>query len=189
MRQKIEYERSFKPEIKHRVINSNKTTFTKNPKLQTMIKTNRLNTLIAITAAFAVISSFTTRDAMWSAAKEVVSAAIPVTSNNHVGEVASVDFYVNGFGETAKQVTLKVGKKYTLKSVIGNICMKVEYNWLIWGATPTVPSKTTANPVVVFKKAGTYSTELNLVTYHVGGGSTCSSNGSKKKVNYIKVIK
>lgn len=176
-------------EIKHRVPNSNKPTFTKKPKLHTMIKTNRLNTFIAITSAFVVVSSFTNKSVMISSARAVVSTANSLSNKNHVDEVASVDFYVAGFSQSASQVKLKVGKKYTVKSVIGNICMKVEYNWLIWGATPTVPSKTTAHPVVVFKKAGTYSLELGLVTYHVGGGSTCSSNGSKKKINYIKVVK
>lgn len=104
-----------------------------------------------------------------------------------VGEVAFVDFYFEGFSIETKEVTLKVGVEYTIKAIIGNICEKREFYWLIWGATPTSPS--TQEAKVKFKQVGVYSVELILRTSHVGGGSVCSSNGQKRKENYVRVIK
>lgn len=106
---------------------------------------------------------------------------------DQVGEVAFVDFYFEGFSEDAKEVTLKVGKEYTIKSIIRNICDKREFNWLIWGATPTSP--TTSEAKVKFNQVGIFSVELLLRTSHVGGGSVCSSNGQKRKENYVRVVK
>lgn len=108
------------------------------------------------------------------------------SGNKQVGEIAFVDFYFEGFSEDATEVTLQVGREYTIKSIIGNICEKREFNWLIWGATPTSP--TTPEAKVKFNQVGIFTVELILRTSHVGGGSVCSSNGQKRKVNYVRVI-
>jgi hypothetical protein len=106
---------------------------------------------------------------------------------DQVGQVAFVDFYFDGFSEDAKEVTLKVGREYTIKAKIGNICDKREFNWLIWGATPTSPTSQEAK--VKFNQVGVFTIELMLRTSHVGGGSVCSSNGQKRKENYVRVVK
>lgn len=109
------------------------------------------------------------------------------SDRKQVGQVAFVDFYFEGFSEDAAEVTLKVGREYTIKSVIGNICEKREFHWLIWGATPTSP--TTQEAKVKFNQVGIFTVELILRTSHVGGGSVCSSNGEKRKINYVRVVK
>lgn len=109
---------------------------------------------------------------------------------DQVGQVAFVDFYFEGFSEDAKEVTLKVGREYTIKATIGNICDKKEFNWLIWGATPTSPTSPTSQEAKVkFNQVGVFTIELILRTSHVGGGSVCSSNGQKRKENYVRVVK
>lgn len=104
-----------------------------------------------------------------------------------VGQVAFVDFYFEGFSEEAKEVTLKVGKEYEIKSIIRNYCFNKEFLWTIFGATPTSPK--TESVKVKFNTVGIYTVELLLRTSHVGGGSVCSSNGQKRKENYVRVIK
>lgn len=106
---------------------------------------------------------------------------------DQVGQVAFVDFYFEGFSEDAKEVILKVGIEYTIKSLIGNVCEKREFNWLIWGATPTRPTSQEAK--VKYNQVGVFTVELILRTSHVGGGSVCSSNGKKRKENYVRVVK
>ncbi len=108
------------------------------------------------------------------------------SDTKQVGQVAFVDFYFEGFDEDATQVTLQVGKEYTIRSIIGNICEKREFYWLIWGATPTSP--TTPHAKVKYNQVGVFTVELRLVTSHVGGGSVCSSNGERRKVNYVRVV-
>ncbi len=108
-------------------------------------------------------------------------------NKKQVGEVAFVDFYFEGFSEDATEVVVQVGKEYTIKSIIRNVCEKREFYWLIWGATPTSP--TTPKAKVKFNQVGIFTVELMLRTSHVGGGSVCSSNGEKRKVNYVRVVK
>lgn len=110
-----------------------------------------------------------------------------VNTNKQVGQTAYVDFYFEGFDTDAKQVTLKAGKEYKIISVIGNICENREFLWTIWGATPTSPGTPSAK--VKFSTVGVFTVELILRTSHVGGGSVCSSNGEKRKVNYVRVVK
>ncbi len=106
---------------------------------------------------------------------------------DQVGQIAYVDFYFEGFDIEAEQVILKVGREYTIKAIIGNICDNRVFNWSIWGASPTSPSTQEAR--VKYSQVGMYTVELILRTSHVGHGSACSSNGQKRKVNYVKVVK
>lgn len=108
-------------------------------------------------------------------------------TNKQVGQTAYVDFYFEGFDADAEQVTLKAGKEYKITAVIGNICENKEFLWTIWGATPTSPNTQSAK--VKFRTVGVFTVELILRTSHVGGGSVCSSNGQKRKVNYVHVVK
>ncbi len=108
-------------------------------------------------------------------------------NRKQVGQVAYVDFYFEGFDRDASQVTLIVGKEYTIHSVIGNFCENKEFLWYIWGATPTSPKTQSAK--VKFNSVGIFTVELILRTSHVGGGSVCSSNGEQKKINYVRVVK
>lgn len=108
-------------------------------------------------------------------------------SNKQIGQVADVDFYIEGFSQNATQVTLIAGREYRVRSIVGNVCDEREYLWNLWGGTPTSPSD--EHPLVKFNTVGTFPMELTLRTRHVGGGSVCSSDGYKKKEYYVRVVR